>query len=337
MRLRDAVNGRKVLVTGADGFIGSHLTEALVEAGAKVTALVCYNSFNSWGWIDDFPSSRRDALRVVLGDVRDPSMMRTLCEGQEWVFHLAALIGIPYSYQAPDSYLETNIRGTLNVLQAARQSAVERVLVTSTSEVYGTARYIPIDEAHPLQAQSPYAASKIGADRMAESFHRSFGLPVTIVRPFNTYGPRQSSRAIIPTIINQLLAGQRKIKLGNLSPTRDLNFVTDTVAGFLAIAASEQTIGEEINIATGEEISMGLLAEMLVEMISPGAEIVTDAARERPSGSEVERLLGCSKRLRTLTSWCPSVSLHDGLLKTTEWFRERNGEKDHAKAAIYTV
>ena len=252
---------KKILVTGADGFIGSHLVEELIKDGYEVRAFVFYNSFNTWGWLDTFPQETLQKIEVFTGDVRDPNAVRTSMEGVDAVMHLAALIAIPFSYYAPDTYVDTNIKGTLNILQAARALGTERVLVTSTSEVYGTAQYVPIDEKHPYQGQSPYSATKIGADRLAESFYRSFDLPVTVVRPFNTYGPRQSARAVIPTIITQLLAGKREIKLGSLEPTRDFNYVRDTARGFIEILRSDRTVGEEINIATQKEISIGQLAE----------------------------------------------------------------------------
>lgn len=272
----------KVLVTGADGFIGSHLTEELVRAGHEVKAFVYYNSFNSWGWLDSLPPEILKEIAIFSGDIRDPNGVRTAMQGREVIYHLAALIAIPFSYHSPDAYVDTNIKGTLNILQAARDHEPQRVLITSTSEVYGTAQYVPIDEKHPYQGQSPYSATKIGADRLAESFYRSFQLPVTIVRPFNTYGPRQSLRAVIPTIITQLLGGYQTIKLGALSPTRDFNYVKDTVAGFMAIAATDKAIGEEINIATGKEISIGKLAEELIRQINPQAAIACDEERLRP-------------------------------------------------------
>jgi NAD dependent epimerase/dehydratase len=327
---------KKVLITGADGFIGSHLTEALLDAGADVTAFVYYNSFNSWGWIDSFPREKRDALRIFAGDIRDPNGVREAVKGQDYVFHLAALIAIPFSYHSPDSYVDTNVKGTLNVLQACRDAGTERVLVTSTSEVYGTALYVPIDENHPFQGQSPYSATKIGADRLAESFYRSFELPVTIVRPFNTYGPRQSARAVIPTIITQLLAGVTEIKLGSLTPTRDFNYVKDTVDGFLAIARSDKTIGEEINIATQDEISIGQLAQEMIDQINPDARIVTDEERLRPEKSEVERLLGANGKITSLTDWRPQHSLKQGIAETVKWFRESSAAGGY-KHDIYNV
>ena len=264
---------KKVLVTGADGFIGSHLVESLLEKGYEVKAFVYYNSFNSWGWLDSLPQEKLGQIEIVQGDIRDPNGVRTAMEGVEGVFHLAALIAIPFSYYSPDSYVDTNIKGTLNVLQSARDWDTERVIITSTSEVYGTAQYVPIDEQHPFQGQSPYSATKIGADRLAESFYRSFDLPVSIARPFNTFGPRQSARAVIPTIITQLLAGKQKIKLGSLTPTRDFNYVKDTVSGFIAIAESSDTIGEEMNIAAQREVSIGELAREIISQVNPQAEI----------------------------------------------------------------
>ena len=327
---------QKVLVTGADGFIGSHLVEFLLEAGYEVKAFCLYNSFNSYGWLDTLPKEKLKEIEIFMGDVRDPNGVRVAMEGCDWVLHLAALIAIPYSYHSPDSYVDTNIKGTLNVLQAARQLKTQRLLVTSTSEVYGTAQYVPIDEQHPYQGQSPYSASKIGADRMAESFYRSFDLPVSIVRPFNTYGPRQSARAIIPTIITQLLSGQAIIKLGDLSPTRDLLYVKDTVAAFLAIAESEKTIGEEINIATESEISIGDLAQNLIDQINPNAKIETEAIRLRPDKSEVRRLLGANGKIKTLTNWQPTHDINAGLQKTIEWFRIPENLKRY-KAEVYNV
>ena len=311
-----------VLVTGADGFIGSNLTEALVRSGQKVRAFVFYNSFDSLGWLDSVSPEVQREIEFFAGDVRDPNGVREAMRDIDTVYHLAALIAIPFSYHSPDSYVDTNIKGTLNVLQAARDWGTSRVLVTSTSEVYGTAQYVPIDEKHPFQGQSPYSATKIGADRLAESFFRSFGLPITIVRPFNTYGPRQSARAIIPTIITQLLAGQADIRLGLLTPTRDLNYVTDVAAAFHAIAKEKSTIGEEVNIASGIEISIGGLAELLIKKINPNAQIVCEQKRVRPEKSEVERLLGSNEKIKSLTNWQPSVSLSEGLDITTNWLRD---------------
>ena len=325
---------KKVLVTGSEGFIGSHLVEKLMDEGYEVRAFVLYNSFNSWGWLDSFPKEVLDKIDVFLGDVRDPNSVRKAMDGVDAVMHLAALIAIPYSYQAPDAYVDTNIKGTLNVLQAARDLNIERILITSTSEVYGTAKYIPIDEKHPFQGQSPYSATKIGADRLAESFYRSFDLPVTIVRPFNTYGPRQSARAVIPTIITQLLSGKEEIKLGALKPTRDFNYVKDTVSGFVEIMKSDKTIGEEINIATQKEISIGELAEELIRQINPAAHIVFDNERIRPQKSEVERLLGSNKKICELTNWKPKYSFEQGVSETIE-FLKNNLEK--YKVDLYNV
>ena len=315
------LRGNKVLVTGADGFIGSHLTEELVLRGHNVRAFVLYNSFNSWGWLDTFPKEKLDKIDVFAGDVRDPNGVRKAIQGVDIVFHLAALIAIPFSYHSPDSYVDTNIKGTLNVLQAARDAGCTRVLITSTSEVYGTAQYVPIDERHPFQGQSPYSATKIGADRLAESFYRSFNTPVTIVRPFNTYGPRQSARAVVPTIITQLMAGATEIKLGSIYPTRDFNYVKDTVNGFIEIAEKPATIGEEINIASQQEISIGHLAREIIDQINPTAVIVSDDIRIRPEKSEVERLLGSNEKIRRLTGWQPEYTLQQGLWETIEWFR----------------
>lgn len=316
----------KVMVTGADGFVGSHLVDALVQKGEKVKAFCYYNSFNSLGWIDSLAPAVKDEVEIFLGDIRDPHGVQVAMQGQDVVYHLAALIAIPFSYHSPDSYVDTNIKGTLNVLNAARELETSRLLVTSTSEVYGTAQYVPIDEKHPYQGQSPYSATKIGADRLAESFYRSFALPVSIVRPFNTYGPRQSARAVIPTIISQLLAGRRQIRLGSLHPTRDFNYVKDTAAGFIAIADCKAAVGEEINIATEREISIGQLAEELISQINPAAEIVCDDARLRPTKSEVERLLGTAKKMHELTGWQPAYTFEQGLAETIEWIRGNLGE-----------
>lgn len=325
---------KKVLVTGADGFIGSHLTEALLEKGYDVKAFTFYNSFNTWGWLDTLPEQKRKEIEVFSGDVRDPNGVREAMRDVDMVFHLAALIAIPFSYHSPDSYVDTNIKGTLNVLQAARQLKTERVLITSTSEVYGTAQYVPIDEAHPYQGQSPYSATKIGADRLAESFYRSFSLPVSIVRPFNTFGPRQSARAVIPTIISQLLAGKQEIKLGALTPTRDFNYVKDTVAGFIAIAESNQTIGEEVNIATQQEISIDELAQEIISQINPSAKIVCDEQRLRPEKSEVNRLLGSNEKLKRLTDWKQRYTFSEGIAETIAWMKEH---MDAYKPDIYNI
>lgn len=312
----------KVLVTGAGGFIGSHLTELLLKEGLEVKAFVHYNSSGTWGWIDTFPKELKNSVEIFAGDIRDPHGVRAAMKDCDAVFHLAALIAIPFSYHSPDSYVDTNVKGTLNVLQAARDLGGIRVLITSTSEVYGTAQYVPIDEKHPFQGQSPYSATKIGADRLAEAFYRSFDLPVTIVRPFNTFGPRQSARAVIPTIITQLLAGSTEIRLGSLAPTRDFNYVKDTANGFYQIYLSEKTIGEEINIATQKEISIGNLADELIRQINPEAKIVCDEQRLRPEKSEVNRLLGCNEKLCRLTEWKPRYSFEDGLSETIEFLKE---------------
>lgn len=315
-----------VMVTGADGFAGSHLTEALVRRGDKVKAFCYYNSFGHWGWLDSVAPEIRSEIEIFMGDIRDPHGVAEAMRGQDVVYHLAALIAIPFSYHSPDSYVDTNIKGTLNVLNAARDHGTSRLLVTSTSEVYGTAQYVPIDEKHPYQGQSPYSASKIGADRLAESFYRSFGTPVSIVRPFNMYGPRQSARAVIPTIITQLLAGNKEIRLGSLHPTRDFNYVTDIADGFIAIANCPAAVGQEINIATGREISIGQLAQELVRQINPEAEIVCETERLRPEKSEVERLLGSADKLRELTGWEPAHSFEEGLAATVAWLRQNLAE-----------
>ena len=324
----------KVLVTGSDGFIGSHLVEELVKKGYEVKAFVYYNSFNNWGWLDTLSKDIMDHVEVFAGDVRDPNGVREAMKGCDAVFHLAALIAIPFSYHSPDAYVDTNIKGTLNVLQAARDLGTARVLVTSTSEVYGTAQYVPIDEKHPYQGQSPYSATKIGADRLAESFYRSFDLPVTIVRPFNTFGPRQSARAVIPTIITQLLAGKEEIKLGSLTPTRDFNYVKDTANGFIAMYESDKTIGQEINIATQKEISIGQLAEELIRQINPNAKIICDEDRLRPEKSEVNRLLGSNQKILQLTDWKPQYTFEQGLAETIEFLR---GNLDKYKVDIYNI
>lgn len=323
-----------VLVTGSDGFIGSHLTEELVKQGHKVKAFVYYNSFNTWGWLDTLPKNILNEIEVFSGDIRDPNGVRESMKDIDCVYHLAALIAIPFSYHSPDSYIDTNIKGTLNVLQAGRDLDTGRILVTSTSEVYGTAQYIPIDENHPYQGQSPYSATKIGADRLAESFYRSFNMPVTIVRPFNTYGPRQSARAIIPTIITQLLSGKKEIKLGSLSPTRDFNYVKDTVNGFIEIAKYDKTIGEEINIATQNEISIGQLAEELIRQINSSAKIICDEQRLRPEKSEVNRLLGSNEKIKRLTSWNPKYTFEQGLAETIEFLKNN---LDKYKIDIYNI
>jgi NAD dependent epimerase/dehydratase len=327
---------KKVLVTGADGFIGSHLVEYLLKEGYKVRAFVLYNSFNSNGWLDHLLPDQTANLEIIAGDIRDPNGIRLAMEDIDTVYHLAALIAIPYSYHSPDSYVDVNIKGTLNVLQAAKLLGTKRILITSTSEVYGTAQYVPIDEKHPFQGQSPYSATKIGADRLAESFYRSFEMPVTIVRPFNTYGPRQSARAIIPTIITQLLNGCNEIKLGDLSPTRDLLFVKDTVRGFEMIARSEKTIGEEINIASNSEISIGDLAGQIISLIKPDTKIVSDSIRLRPEKSEVKRLFGSNQKIKELTGWSPEYSLEKGITETINWFSNKNNLQLY-KHSIYNI
>lgn len=323
-----------IMVTGADGFIGSHLVEELVKKGYQVRAFVFYNSFNTWGWLETLPYEIMENVEIFQGDIRDPNGIEEAMKNVDAVFHLAALIAIPFSYHSPDTYVDTNIKGTLNVLQAARKLGTGRVLVTSTSEVYGTAQYIPIDEHHPFQGQSPYSATKIGADRLAESFHRSFQTPVSIVRPFNTYGPRQSARAVIPTIITQLLAGKTEIKLGSLTPTRDFNYVKDTVHGFISIYESDKTIGEEINIASQKEISIGELAEKLIAQINPKARIICDDIRKRPEKSEVNRLLGSNEKILRLTDWKQEYSLEDGLKNTVEFLKNH---LEHYKIDLYNI
>jgi NAD dependent epimerase/dehydratase len=318
--------GRKILVTGADGFIGSHLTEELVRRGADVRALVCYNSFGTWGWLDHSEPAVKKALDVFPGDIRDPHGVKKAMAGCDTVFHLAALIAIPYSYHSPDTYVDTNVKGTLNVVQAARELGASKVVVTSTSEVYGTARFVPITEEHPLQGQSPYSASKIGADQMALAFHRSFGIPVAVIRPFNTYGPRQSARAVIPTIIAQIANGARAIKLGAVHPTRDFNFVKDTVSGFLAVAASEKSVGEVINIASNFEISVGDTARLIAEVMGTEIRIESEDLRKRPEKSEVERLWGDNSKAGRLLGWKPAYGslegLRRGLAETAAWFAD---------------
>jgi NAD dependent epimerase/dehydratase len=323
--------GKRVLVTGAGGFIGSHLTERLVELGAEVRAFVHYNGAGRLGWLDD--SAVKDHLEIAAGDVRDEGMVRKAVQGREAVFHLAALIGIPYSYNAPVSYVQVNVQGTLNVLMAVRESGVERFVHTSTSETYGTAQYVPIDEKHPLQGQSPYSASKIGADKMVESFYLSFGVPAVTVRPFNTYGPRQSARAVIPAIIAQCMAGS-KVRLGHTTPTRDLNYVTDTVEGFVLAAASQEAIGQVINIGSGVEISIGDLAKKIAGKMGRTVEIETDPARERPRQSEVERLLGDNSKAARLLGWKPQIGLDDGLSRTIEWFERKQPAGYGGKYAV---
>jgi NAD dependent epimerase/dehydratase len=330
----------RVLITGADGFIGSHLTEALVRAGHEVRAFVFYNSFSSWGWLDHCAADVQGKFQVISGDIRDPHGVRAALQGCEAVLHLAALIAIPYSYHSPDTYVDTNIKGTLNVLQAARELGLRRVVHTSTSEVYGTARFVPITEEHPLQGQSPYAATKIGADQIALSFFTSFGTPVTVLRPFNTYGPRQSARAVIPTIITQIASGRRQIDLGAVHPTRDFNHVSDTVAAFVASLNSGQGAGEVINVGTGFEISIGDTARLVAEVMRAEVEIVTDARRLRPPLSEVERLCASSDKARRLLGWQPRYGgregLRRGLAETVSWFADPAHLKLY-RAGAYTL
>lgn len=327
---------KKVLVTGADGFIGSHLVEKLLNSGYEVKAFVHYNSINSWGWLDTLSQDILKEIEIFTGDIRDPNGVREAMKHIDDVYHLAALIAIPFSYYSPDSYVDTNIKGTLNVLQAAKELNTKRIMITSTSEVYGSAKFTPITEDHPYQGQSPYSATKIGADRLAEAFYRSFSLPITIVRPFNTYGPRQSARAIIPTIITQLLSGIEEIKLGLLTPTRDFNYVKDTVNGFVEIAKSTKTIGEEINIATQKEISIKDLAMELIRQLNPNAKIICEEERVRPKKSEVSRLLGSNEKLKSLTDWSQKFTFEEGIKETIEWFKiEKNLEK--YKLNIYNI
>lgn len=334
------LQNKKILITGSDGFIGSHLTEALVRMGCDVKAVVYYNSFNSWGWLDESPEEIKKELDVFAGDVRDPYGMKKAIQGCDVVFHLAALIAIPYSYHSPDTYVDTNIKGTLNILQAARERGVEKVIHTSTSEVYGTACYVPIDEKHPLQGQSPYSATKIGADQIALSFYRSFDTPVSVIRPFNTYGPRQSARAVIPTIITQIAAGQRELRLGSLHPTRDFSYINDTVKGFIAVAQSEKSVGEVINIGSNYEVSIGDLVQTIADIMKADIKIKTDDDRIRPDKSEVERLWADNKKAARLISWQPEYAgmegLKRGLQKTIEWFSDPNNLKRY-KTGVYNI
>jgi len=330
----------RILITGADGFIGSHLTEALVRQGHTVRAFVLYNSFNSWGWLDQCAADVKDKIEVFSGDIRDPHGVKMAMMGCDVVLHLAALIAIPYSYHSPDTYVDTNVKGTLNVLQAARELGIKRVIHTSTSEVYGTARFVPITEEHPLQGQSPYSATKIAADQLAYSFYASFGLPVVIARPFNTYGPRQSARAVIPTIITQIAKGQRQIKLGAVSPTRDFNFVQDTVAGFIAMLNSDQGLGEVVNLGSNFEISIGDTARLIAEVMNTEIEILTDETRLRPENSEVERLWAGNAKARELFGWQPEYGGREGfkrgLAETADWFTKPDNLRAY-KTDIYNV
>lgn len=331
---------RKILVTGADGFIGSHLVEALVRQGHDVRAFVLYNSFNSWGWLDRCAPDVRGRFDVFAGDVRDPNGVRTAMKGCDTVLHLAALIAIPYSYHSPDTYIDTNVKGTLNIVQAARDLGVSKVVHTSTSEVYGTARYVPINEEHPLQGQSPYSASKIGADQIAWSYFASFGTPVAIIRPFNTYGPRQSARAVIPTIITQIASGKRQLRLGAVHPTRDFNYVADTVRGFIAVAESERSVGEVINVGSNFEVSIGDTARTIAEVMGADIEIVSDDQRLRPAKSEVERLWADNSRAAELLGWRPQYGglegFRRGLAETVAWFRDADNLSAY-KADIYNI
>lgn len=331
---------KKILVTGADGFIGSHLTEELVRYGCDVRAFVYYNSFNSWGWLDSSPKDIRDNIEVFAGDIRDPYGVKEAMKGCDVVLHLAALIAIPFSYHSPAAYVDTNVKGTLNIVQAARELGVEKVVHTSTSEVYGTARFVPITEDHPLQGQSPYSASKIGADQIAMSFYTSFDTPVAIIRPFNTYGPRQSARAVIPTIITQIATGGRKIKLGSLHPTRDFNHVLDTVKGFMSVAESEKTTGEVVNIGSNFEVSIGETAELIAETMGADIEITTDDQRLRPEKSEVERLWADNAKAKQLTGWKPEYAGREGFARglgqTVAWLKEPENLKRY-KADIYNL
>ncbi|MBZ9635311.1 NAD-dependent 4,6-dehydratase LegB [Clostridium sp. FP1] len=326
--------GKKVLVTGAEGFIGSHLTERLVELGADVTALAQYNSFNNWGWIDTFDKKTKDSIKVVTGDIREYDGMKRIVKGQEVVLHLAALIAIPYSYLSPMAYVRTNIEGTTNVLEACREYDVEKIVHTSTSETYGTALYVPIDEKHPMQGQSPYSASKIGADKMAESYYKSFNMPIATLRPFNTYGPRQSARAVIPTIISQILAGKTEIKLGSLTPTRDFNFVKDTAEAFIKVAESKKTIGEVINAGSNYEITIGDTVKKIISIIGKDVKILCDDERLRPENSEVNRLWADNTKIKELTGWKPSYSIDKGLEETVEWIKNN---MQYFKTDIYNV
>jgi len=326
----------KILVTGADGFIGSHLVEYLVKQGYSVKAFCYYNSFNSWGWLDTVEKEILNEVEIFMGDIRDPNGVRVAMKGVSCVFHLAALIAIPFSYHSPDSYIDTNVKGTLNIIQAAREFETDRVLIASTSEVYGTAQYVPIDEKHPRQPQSPYSASKIAADAISESFYRSFELPVTIVRPFNTFGPRQSARAFIPTIISQLLNGVNEVKLGDLRPTRDLLYVKDTISAFALISKCDSLIGEEVNIATKTEISIKAVAEKIIQQINPTASIVLDDERLRPEKSEVFRLYGNNDKIMKHTEWSPKFNLDEGLKETVDWFSQTSNLKKY-KSGIYNI
>jgi len=328
------LKGKKVLVTGAEGFIGSHLTERLVELGAEVTALVQYNSFNNWGWIDSFDKNVSDSIKVETGDIRELDGMNRIVKGNEVVFHLAALIAIPYSYLSPMAYVRTNVEGTTNVLEACRNHGVEKIMHTSTSETYGTALYVPIDEKHPMQGQSPYSASKIGADMIAESFYRSFDMPIATVRPFNTYGPRQSARAVIPTIISQILAGKKEIKLGSLTPTRDFNYVKDTAEAFIKVAESDNTTGQVINAGSNYEISIGDTVKKIINILGEDIKIICDENRLRPEKSEVNRLWADNTKIKQLTDWAPKYTIDEGLAETVKWIKKN---MQYFKTDIYNV
>jgi len=330
MQLKD----KRILITGAEGFIGSHLTERLVELGADVTALVQYNSFNNWGWIDTFDRKVKDRIKVVAGDIREYDGIKRIVKGKDVVFHLAALIAIPYSYLSPMAYVRTNVEGTTNVLEACREFDVQKIVHTSTSETYGTALYVPIDEKHPMQGQSPYSASKIGADKIAESFYKSFNMPIATIRPFNTYGPRQSARAVIPTIISQILAGKTEIKLGSLTPTRDFNYVKDTAEAFIKIAESDKTIGKVINAGSNHEITIGDTVKKIIKVIGKDIKIICDDERLRPENSEVNRLWADNTKIKELTEWSPQFSLDDGLIETVQWIKNN---MQYFKTDIYNV
>jgi NAD dependent epimerase/dehydratase len=328
------LKNKKVLITGSEGFIGSHLTEKLVERGAKVTALVQYNSFNNWGWIETLEDHIKKEIEVYTGDIREYDNMSRVIQGKDIVFHLAALIAIPYSYQSPAAYVRTNVEGTLNVMESCRVHGIEKVVHTSTSETYGTALYVPIDEKHPLQGQSPYSASKIGADKMVESYYRSFNLPVATIRPFNTYGPRQSARAVIPTIISQILAGKKNIKLGTLSPTRDFNYVKDTAEGFIKMAEVDESVGQVINVGTNNEISIGDLVKKIIKLTGKEVTIECEESRLRPEKSEVNRLWCDNSKAREILNWCPAYTLEEGLMETIEWIK---ANMHYFKTDIYNV
>ncbi len=334
--MKESLAERKILVTGADGFIGSHLTETLVSAGCDVRAFAIYNSFNSWGWLDYSSKEIRDSLEIFSGDIRDPHGVKEAMRGCDIVLHLAALIAIPYSYHSPDTYVDTNIKGTLNILQAAKELGITKVVHTSTSEVYGTGQFVPISEEHPLQGQSPYSATKIAADQLAYSFYASFGLPVAIIRPFNTYGPRQSARAVIPAVITQIAAGNRKIKIGALHPTRDFSYVLDTVQGFISVAECEKTVGEVVNCGSNYEISIGDTVKLIAEIMGVDIEIETDGVRFRPEKSEVERLWCDNTKIERITGFKPQTTLREGLEKTIEWFADPVNLRRY-KTDIYNV